>query len=495
MRTVAINTFNAGMVSDPRLPQEAVSRLCQHFDSYTYPHKLVPYHSGENGDTSASTNQIGGFAYANNKLYGLSFAAGASQKLFTKSDNTTQTWDVSVPSNMNVTAAFDGNCFIDYKSTLYMSQASKLSSYVYGSATYTADVNAGGYAVIAQPVIHPADGYIYFPTATGIISYNGSAWNATAFVLPDTNYTVVGVAAYGNYLAIACVNTSASKSIVLLWGRDTTINTVAENIDWGGDTIAFIEAYDSYLIGVSRYQASSTAFKDRVVFRYYQGGAPFGQEFHRLTVDGTSAVVYKNRQKLNNRIYFMASMQLAGTHYDGVWTLGRTTAGAPFSVVFDRLANNDTGLTSGVLNGFIVVSDFTYISYQSSGAYGMSKTDDQANFTATSIYETTINPEIPERIRAAAGDRTRQKQLMAVALSTEPLTSGQQVVLKYKAEGGSWNTIFTGTTVGENTFERTFDAAGSKFLNAREYQFRIESTGGAEITELKYKYEALETQL
>lgn len=480
------------MVADPRDPREAVSRICSHFDSYTYPYKLVPYHSSENGDTSSATNKIGSFVYANSQLYGLSLETGTSQKLFSKTDMSTQTWPTS-PANMNQTTAFDNNCFIDYKGVLYMSKASALSSYAYASTTYTANVNSGSYVVINQGAVHPADGFLYLPIATGVISYDGSTWTPTAFTLPDTNYTVVAVAPYGNYLAIACVNTNINKSVVLLWNRDATVNTVSENIDWGNETIKIIDSFGSTLIGISSYNSSNTTFKDRMVFREYSGGAPFGEKYADIIVDGNTLVLGKAKQKANNRLYFLAQTTINGTKYEGVWSIGRTSMNQPLSIVFDRLPNNDTTLTSGTLNGFILYTDYMFISYISSATYGMSKTDDQANFTATSIYETTINPEQPERIRGAAGLRTVKKQLEAIALSTSPLTSGQQVVLKYKVDGGSWITILTATTVGDVTNERVDDATGTSFTSGREYEFRIESTGGAEITEFKYKIEELET--
>lgn len=496
MRTLSFNQFNGGMINDPRDPREAVSRICAHFDSYTYPYKLVPYHSSENGDTSASTNKIGRFVFTNNLLYGLSLETGTSQKLFAKSDMTTQTWPTT-PANMNITAAYDGNAFIDYKGSLYMSRASQLDSYAYGSATLTTNVNGAGYVVVNQPVVHPADGFLYLPKATGVISYDGSTWTSSAFTLPDTNYTVVSITPYGIYLAIACINTNTNRSVVLLWNRDATVNTVSENIDWGEEIIKSIESFGGTLIGISSYSGSSSVFKDKIVFRSYSGGAPFGDKFNEIIIDGTTLVLGKTTQKLNNRIYFLAQTSINGSRYDGVWSIGRTNLTAPYSVVFDRLVNNDTGITSGILNGFILNTDYMFISYISSATYGMSKTDDQANFIATSIYETVINPQLPE---GNVGLRSKNKQLQVAALSTSPLTAGQQVVVKYKVDGSGWVSIFSnnGSSAASNdlvTCERKFDVDGTPFTSGREYEFRFESTGGAEITEFKYSIEELTTTI
>jgi hypothetical protein len=193
-------------------------------------------------------------------------------------------------------------------------------------------------------------------------------------------------------------------------------------------------------------------------------------------------------------VYFMMQIVLNGATREGVWSVGHNPNQA-YSVVHERTPNNDTALSSGVLANFIIVGDFMFQAYQSSATWALSKTNDQASYTATSIYESTINPEQPERVRGSAGMRSAQKQLVAVGLSTVPLTSGQQVVCKYKVDGGAYTTIFTQTTVGTVTTEGVFDSTGKKFKNGREYEFRFESTGGAEITEFKYKIEELNTLL
>ena len=43
--------------------------------------------------------------------------------------------------------------------------------------------------------------------------------------------------------------------------------------------------------------------------------------------------------------------------------------------------------------------------------------------------------------------------------------------------------------------EDTKDVNGSSFKSGREYEFKITSTGGAEITGLDYKYDTLESQI
>ena len=84
---------------------------------------------------------------------------------------------------------------------------------------------------------------------------------------------------------------------------------------------------------------------------------------------------------------------------------------------------------------------------------------------------------------------------MGIALHYVPLQSGASAVLKYRTDGGAWTTVFTETTAGAVVTERTKDATGTAFTAGRNFEFRIESTGGAEILGLSYRYETLSTNL
>ena len=117
----------------------------------------------------------------------------------------------------------------------------------------------------------------------------------------------------------------------------------------------------------------------------------------------------------------------------------------------------------------------------------MSKTDNQATYTATAIRETQINPWMVKE------HKSKQKKFEAVSLSYAPLPADGQVVLKYKIDGGSYTTIFTETTDSALKTIRTInDSGGAVISDGREVEFRIESTGGVEITELAYDYVLIE---
>jgi predicted methyltransferase len=93
----------------------------------------------------------------------------------------------------------------------------------------------------------------------------------------------------------------------------------------------------------------------------------------------------------------------------------------------------------------------------------------------------------------AIADRYKEKQLTCVKISFTG-TAGSTVVVKCSVNGGSFNTIISDTTNGEATVEATAFNDGTNFDLGREFQFQIESTGGASIKELCYYYDPIVTQ-
>lgn len=503
MRTLAFNTFGGGMTSDPRNSATDVSRLCSHFDAFTYPHKLVPYRSYENGDTSASTNQIIRYLYTNGGLYGLAVVSGTSKaQVFLKTDFTATSWltPANNQSSGGAGGARDTNVFVYYDFT------NKIYGLRAGTTVWAFDVAGGvwndtvvgiNYTNTAPALVHSKDDRLYIPTDNIITSFDGSTWT-TALTLPS-NLVITSICEYGNYLAIGCRSKDVgTHSRVFLWDRNSSLTTLSETIDWGEGTLEVLEELEGYLIGISLTGSSLLSFNNRLVFRYYSStlGAV---KFNELVASANTGVLSQSKQRVNNRLYFMASLTLQGIVQQGVWAIGRPTSGAPFAVILDHLLDNTQLSTDAISPGsFILIGDYFHITYQDNGNYAMSKTDHVANYVCTSIFETTINPEQPEMMRGSAGSRSNNKQLVAAALGYVPLQTGQQAVLKYKIDGGSFIIVgtFTNAIPGESVVaERTFDAAGNQPTSGREYEFHIESTGGAEITELKYKIEVLETLL
>jgi hypothetical protein len=494
MKIIRVNNFSLGMANDPRTPDSRLARLIQHFDCHTNPTRLVPFRSHETGDSAASTHQISNYVYTGATLYGLGVVSGtAKPQIYTTTDFTGDTW-TQTADNSGTSGAVSFPLFVFYKTTglIYGAKAgTTLWSYDVSGNSYNNSEQSLTYTTIAQGLVHSKNDILYVPYDNNIASNNDGSWNTAALTLP-ANFTVTSICEYGNYLAIGCKNNDAGgKSVVFLWDMDETLTTVSESIDWGNGDLEVIETVEGVLVGISTTGGSSISLNPKVVFKQYTGAAGAETLFELQASDAT-VVIGSQKQKVNNKLYFLLSIELDGTTYQGVWKFGRASTNLPFGVAFDRLPNNDTALTSGLLNGFYLLGDFMYILYQDNGSYGMSKTDDQPNFNVTSTYESLINPGM------AGTDRSARKTLGAVSVSFAPLSGDQQVVLDFRIDGGEWTEIFTKTASSPDTdlvTYRTTNAQGTPFGSGTEFEFRIQSTKGAEITEFAYGYTPVATAI
>lgn len=504
MPMVTVNSWNRGITSDP-FDKRGLCKVCTGFDVFSYKQKMSPYRSSESGDSSASTSKKKNFAIAlwgptgAYRLFGLGVVSGTARAEILMKDLTTggtndlsdATW-VTPNFNSSSSGTTNPNLFVYYKQTgkIYGAQA---GTHIWaftpdGATVFDETHQAVSYTNLAQGLVHSKDDILYIPYDNKIAKNNAGSWNLTALTLPNNLY-ITSLCEYGNYLAIACAPLSgvAQNSVVYLWDRDSTLVTLSESINWGMGSLKVIEEIDGYLVGISLVGGVSSTTQDRIVFKSYSGGGAI--KFAELI--GTSSTTLSiAKQKLNSRLYFSASIVLNGTRREGVWSVGKQGINEPFGINHERTPNNDTALTSGSLFGFIYVDDYLFQSYESSGSMALSKTDDQANYTVTAIYESVINPLMD------GGDYMRDKTLKAVSLHYNKLPTSGQVVLKYKVdEASSYTTIFTETTDNVVATEVTAQADGSPFNSGRYFEFRIESTGGAEVAELRYVYEVNKTMI
>lgn len=493
MSTALVNVFNGGMVTDPR-SSGSFCRLSKHFDVFTNKHSLVPYKGSEDAYASQTTIKIQSFLMYLGSLYGLGVVSGTGRAQI----NVTSAIDIpswGVPTNGQDSAGTTNfELFVEYYGVLYGASAgTRIWGYDIAGTTFTATALSITYTNVAQGLVHSKDDILYIPYDNKIVKKDNSVgstvttgWESPALTLP-ANLIITSICEYGNYLAIACRGKSFGvNSVVYLWDRDSTLTTISESIDWGNNNLYQIENIEGYLIGVSTRNSLGSTVSSKMILKMYGGGGAI--QFDEVESQGFTIT---GKQKVNNRMYFgVSATSLGGTTYDyvGVWSVGRNGQNEPFSVNIDRAADNDT--LPQLIKGFYLINEYFYISYLDAGTgdFGLSKTDDQNLYATTSLYETVMNPGMKDE------DKLKKKQLNAVLVNYEPLPTAAQVVLKYKVDSGSWVTVFTETTDSVNFTERVM-AVSSQFTAGRDYEFRIESSGGAKITGLMYRYQVLPTQI
>lgn len=326
---------------------------------------------------------------------------------------------------------------------------------------------------VAQGLIAKDDnGYIFYNNIVVRIYPSGTVQDQ-ALKLP-TNLKITSACNFGNYMAIGCspVSNFNGTSKVFLWNLYSP--DVQEVIDWGEGELRVLESVEGMLVGVTdRYlNNASGAGRGSMIVQGYTGGSP--QVLKEVFTEKLNGIIMPNYKAVkNNRVFFVAKLMTntSGTEYnEGIWSFGRKNANYAYSLSLDYIDENVN--TSGI-QSFGSAGNFFFISHSADGS--IDKTNDTATYTMTSVLETQV---------LNFGETEVEKRIDKVKVSFRKLATGESVVLKYKVDDAtSFTTIGTFNTVGQlsHTFLREEDN-GVDFKSGKEFKFRIESTGGAEIT-------------
>jgi len=322
----------------------------------------------------------------------------------------------------------------------------------------------------AQGIIAKDDnGYIFYNNIVVRIYPSGTVQDQ-ALKLP-TNLKITSACNFGNYMAIGCSPTSIYNGVskVFLWNLYSP--DVQEVIDWGEGELRVLENVEGTLVGITdRYlNNASGAGRGSMIIQGYTGGSPqvlkevFTQKLNGIGIPQSKIVK-------NNRLFFACKIftNEAGTEYnEGIWSFGRKNSAYPYALSLDYV---DENATSGIQT-FGSAGNFFFIACNSDGS--VDKTNDAAIYAFTSILETQI---------FNFGETEIEKRLDKVKVSFRRLAVNESITVKYKVDDQtSWTTIGTFATAG--VLSHTFLRESSKdFTSGKEFRFRVESTGGTEIT-------------
>ena len=480
---IKIAAFSGGVSDDPRENDASKYQITKHFDVFTNPTRLTPYRSLE-ADTNDGSTATGLKAYAvkdfiyasaSAKLYGLGQTGGGLTKIVFKADATTGNW--TLPASSEGNGAVRTGCLVEYKDYLWGFQGTT-QVFRWGLLSGTPAITnsqgtVGTITSVAQGVIAKDDN-LYLPYNNKLARVtSGGTVNDAVLTLP-TNFKITSICNYGNYLAIGCapISTFNGVSKVYLW--NLTSPDVQEAIDWGEGELRVLETIEGMLVGVTdRYLNSSTgAGRGSMIIQVYSGGVPqVVKEVFTQALTGKSIPLSKAVK--NNRLFFAAKIMTnsAGTEYnEGIWSFGRKNVNYPFALSLDVI---DENITSTGIQAFGTAANYFFITHSGDGS--IDKTNDAATYAFTSVYESQI---------MNFSEEDKDKTLQAFKVSFRKLASGESLTVKYRVNGATaWTTIGNHNTV--DSLSRTFlgiEATGDNFASGTEYEFRLESTGGLEIT-------------
>ena len=483
---ITVNDFFGGVSDDARESNATKFQVVKHFDIFSNPKRLTPYRSLE-ADTETSVSvtdlkqySVNDFVYASASalLYGLGKTSGGFTKIFYKADATNGVW--TIPASSEGNGAVRNGCLVEYKDYLWGFQGTT-QVFRWGLLSGTPSITnsqgtVGTITSVAQGVIAKDDN-LYLPYNNKLARVVSGGTVSDAVLTLPTNFKITSLCNFGNYLAIGCapISTFNGVSKVFLW--NLTSPDVQEAIDWGEGELRILETIEGMIIGITdRYLNNSIgAGRGSMIIQTYSGGIPqVEKEVFTQALTGKSIPLSKAVK--NNRLFFACKIMTdaAGTTYnEGIWSFGRKNAKYPFSLSLDII---DENINTNGIQAFGTAGNYFFITHSNDGT--VDKTNDAAVYTFTSVYESQV---------FNFDEEDKDKTLLALKVMFRKIITGESCVAKYRVNGAtSWTTIGTFSTV--DAMSRTFlniESTGLPFASGNEYEFRLEGTGGLEITGFK----------
>jgi len=510
-----VRNFSGGLLEDKRVQSPAHFSVTKHFDTFTYPQKLVPYAQtitalGLSGADVKPLNIVK-FAYAPAVSgyhligFGVDQSNSANVTLYSLDiDNAANGTAANALDFVAVAQAFGGsygrntNVFFYYKSWVYFFDnglhLQKLDPT--GLSGGNANVASISFSNVCQPVHHPLDDIAYFFADNVVYSLNNTSWNGAVLTLPS-NEIITCATAHGNYLAVGTITTGKFiTSKVYLWDRDSSLTTVTDVVDFGEGQIRYLASLNNKLIGVVDYYTSNfySIGKAKMIVKEQSG--EFAVDLNTITTDTTTSQNPNTSFVKNNKLYFPMIAELDGDLRQGIWCVDSNG-----KIALDTI--EPAIIPGGFIDGIFSVANIWFIAHSENGS--VTHTDAAGTYSSSnpSVYETLIFSTVNVTNRGTIiMNAATTKKLVGVAITHEPLTAGQSITLSHRCDvnindATQWKTIFTNSTVGTaNHFAINYEADGqSNFPTYNEIQFRIESLGGAVFTGLEYEGEVIDNGL
>ena len=484
---IQINNFEGGMADDVRSVD---------FRKYGFSTRFVIHHRKGlvpkldwvaattigASSTGLKAYSIQEFLYANNRIYGLG-REGSSYPQIVEQTPISQTWSLSDTGSGTSNTLVRGS-FSHYKNYLY-GWSSGGAIFKYGSITTGTKVFTDVFATVSTPTnvaqaFVGKDDNVHFPYDNIVASYDNTTFTKIDLTLPD-DMIIRSTDNWRKFAVVGCKSKSqigGENSKVYLW--DYVSDDITDVIDWGDGELEVIGTIEGHIIGVSIVRGVEIARK--IVVKRYSGGEPKTiAELPGFDEDGDLINLENYKSVHDNKLFFTLSAVGNLNEMAGVWVVGRKSPNEEFAV-YQNDRPNFTGGNALTIDGFINWRGFLFVAHQANGTVSLSANN---TYTDKAIYES---------LKFNGKNAGIEKQLKGVRVTFKPLLSDGQVVLKYRVnEETSWTTIFTETKDDVMSKDATLEITnGKNFKTFKEIQFRIESTGKAEITGFDAKFEELD---
>lgn len=246
----------------------------------------------------------------------------------------------------------------------------------------------------------------------------------------------------------------------------TTINDV---VDWGEGALRVLGNIEGRIVGVSDKFLSTPAGltslalgQGSMVVRMWAGAtAQVMNEVVGNQVVAADSGTYANVITRfphdvvikDNKMYWVASVPMApdststeSTYNLGIWAFGRKNVNSNFALTLDYV-EQAVDTANYYINSFGAAGNYWFISYSAAGL--VNRTDNAANYTFTSYFESTIINFIYGLRHRLIPSSSSVKKMGGVTVTFDPLPANATVVLKYRKDNETaWTQIFTYASTG-----------------------------------------------
>ena len=468
MEEYTLNNFWGGMADSIREQSGAKFEVAKHFDIFSDPKRLIPYKAVSSDNSGlTTTNEIGNFIASGANAYALGRATASNVTKIFDNSGTNHAWVATTGAEATSAGqARPQKLFMKYKGIIIGKRGNFIWTHTLATNTFDESAKAtgtGSAVAYTNGIVGKANGFAYIPVNNVLYYFDGSTWGTAAITIPSDE-NIIGLANYGNYLAIL-----TTASYIYIW--DFVKTTADEIVELEDGSYSVLGSIGGVLVAVGQ---KTTPVGSEMVMSQYAGGTP--EVFFRKILPSTVSIVQGVVRQKYGKMYFAVNDTTTGRPYQGIWAVGRRKAGYPLAVTIamDYLENG--GTASNIANFDLDTSDIFIVTE-----------DFKLHKISGSTYATTTPISYLETTKFTAKDEAKPR---VVSMMYNPLPTDGVVNLYYKKDAEtSWTLIFTDST--DNALSHVTDVIeGDPTIPLPDYQeiqFRLESLGGAEITEFKFK--------
>ena len=513
-KIITIDRFDGGMADDASIPAVGEFGASKGFDILTYPQRLSPVPTGVTADSNGYgiINVIIG---GDGAMYGAG-VDGSGYATFYKKASFSSAWAAVGAGDTGVAGDTNSRLFLWYagsgtvRKIIYQQGTTAINILDPSTSTGAGANNVTFTTIGCNGFVHPQTNFAYVAYDNLIGAFENSETFSQAVLTIPSAYLITALGSYGNYLAIGCSPVSGGvpqlSSKVFLWDMQSPLWN--STLEWGAGGIEFLSELNGILIGITQTTVSGEELThNSIQIKAYSGGAVTLIKEISTVKQTTTVPDVKVNANVNfvykNRLYFSISVVGGGNSpaYYGLWSIGRNKLTNRWTVINERFATADDSETNVLAAAFFGNYLQCIHTAAGTGTITVNNSAYATLYAGSSYYESGMNPQMP------VADRFKKKKLEGFAIDCLPLTSSGQIVAKYRVDtnaaagsgGGNWITMFTKTSTSPTMdlcrYETTLDASGNFFTDGTNYEFRIESSGGAEILGFMYKYDVLSRNL